>query len=176
MQRCNMCVRHAPPWNIIVSSYVRADRIAPQFFPFLSRSKQASCLSIQIESGVVLRQRESYSLHSSIIPQVAEELLPPLEHISSVLSRSARRLEVIGWSCRRGCQNKHAWSCHYKCQKNIANKSAVRSAIGHFGQEVSEIKLSPDMSDKRLAHGNRFTDCMVANRIAFLLQGRLRSG
>ncbi len=43
-------------------------------------------------------------------------------------------------------------------KKNIANKSAVRSAMGHFGQEVSKIKLSPDMSDKRFAHGNRFMD------------------
>jgi hypothetical protein len=48
-------------------------------------------------------------------------------------------------------------------KKIIANESAARSAIGHFGQEVSKIKLSPDMRDKRFAHGNRFTDCMVAN-------------
>ena len=48
-------------------------------------------------------------------------------------------------------------------KKNIASKSAACSAIGQFGQEVSEIKLSPDMSDKRFAYGNRFTDCMVAN-------------
>jgi hypothetical protein len=33
-------------------------------------------------------------------------------------------------------------------KKNIANKSAARSAIGHFGQEVSEIELSPDVVDK----------------------------
>jgi hypothetical protein len=61
-------------------------------------------------------------------------------------------------------------------KKNIANKFAARSGIGHSGQEVSEIKLSPDVSDKRFTHGNQFMNCMVANRIAFLLWGRLRSG
>ena len=49
-------------------------------------------------------------------------------------------------------------------KKNIANESAARSAIGHFGQEVREIELSLDMSDERFSHhGNRFMDCMVAN-------------
>ena len=33
-------------------------------------------------------------------------------------------------------------------KKNIAIESAARSAIGHFGQEVSEIELSPDVGDK----------------------------
>jgi hypothetical protein len=56
-------------------------------------------------------------------------------------------------------------------KKNIANESAARSPIGHFGQEVSKIKLSPDVSDKRFIHCNRFMDCMAANRIAFFLQG-----
>jgi hypothetical protein len=32
-------------------------------------------------------------------------------------------------------------------KKNIANKSAARSAIGHFGQEVCKIELSPDVGD-----------------------------
>jgi hypothetical protein len=36
-------------------------------------------------------------------------------------------------------------------KKNIANKSAAHSTIGHFGQEVSKIKLSPDVSNKRFA-------------------------
>jgi hypothetical protein len=48
-------------------------------------------------------------------------------------------------------------------KKNIANESLARIAIGHFGQEVREIKLSSNMSNKRFAHGNRFMDCMVAN-------------
>ena len=117
VQRGNVRVRHAPPWNITVLSYVQADRIAPQFFPFLSELSQALCLSLQIESGFVLRRRESYSLRSGIVPQTAGELLPLLGHISSVPSRSARRLEVIGWSCHRECQNGHAWSCRHKCQK-----------------------------------------------------------
>jgi hypothetical protein len=43
-------------------------------------------LSLQIKSGFVLRRRESYSLRSGITPQMAGELLPPLGHISSVLS------------------------------------------------------------------------------------------
>ncbi len=56
-------------------------------------------------------------------------------------------------------------------KKNIANKSAARSTIGHFGQEVSKIEPSLDVSDKKFAHGNRFTDCVVANQISFLLKG-----
>ncbi len=76
-----------------------------------------SYLSPRIESGFVLRWRESDSLRSGIIPQTAGELLPPLGHISSVPSRSARILEVIGWSCHRGCQNGHAWSCRRRCRK-----------------------------------------------------------
>ncbi len=48
-------------------------------------------------------------------------------------------------------------------EKNIANKSAACSAIGHFGQEVSKIELGWDMGDQLFAHGNQFTDCMVAN-------------
>ncbi len=48
-------------------------------------------------------------------------------------------------------------------EKNIANESAACGAIGHFGQEVSEIELGRNMSDQRFAHGNRFTDCVVAN-------------
>ena len=35
-------VRHAPPGNIPVSSYVRTERIALQFFPFLSDLSQVS--------------------------------------------------------------------------------------------------------------------------------------
>ena len=42
-----------------------------------------SFLSLLIESGFVLWQRESHSLCSGIIPQRAGELLPPLGHISS---------------------------------------------------------------------------------------------
>jgi hypothetical protein len=33
-------------------------------------------------------------------------------------------------------------------KKNSTIESAARSAIGHFGQEVSEIELSPDVGDK----------------------------
>jgi hypothetical protein len=57
-------------------------------------------------------------------------------------------------------------------KKNIANKSAGRSTIGHFDQEVSKIEPSPkDVGDKRFAHGNQFTNCVVTNQIAFLLKG-----
>ncbi len=48
-------------------------------------------------------------------------------------------------------------------KKNIANKSAACSTIGHFGQKVSEIELGRNMSDQKFAHGNRFTDSVVAN-------------
>ncbi len=51
-----------------------------------------SFLSLQIESGFVLRRQESYSLRLGIIPQTAGELLPPHGHISSFTHKgSARR-------------------------------------------------------------------------------------
>jgi hypothetical protein len=150
VQRGGVRVRHAPPWNITVSSYLRADRI---ILSFLSELSQVLCS----DSGRVtpsarayfLRRRESYSLRSGIFPQSPQD--QPGDWRSSVglvvvdVKTDMLSLVVID------------------VKKNIANKSAACSAVGHFGQEVSEIELSPNMSDKRFAHGNRFTDCMVAN-------------
>jgi hypothetical protein len=70
VRRGGVRVRHAPPWNITVSSYVRADRI---ILSFLSKLSQVLCS----EGGRVTRsarayflgRRESYSLHSGIFPQ-----------------------------------------------------------------------------------------------------------
>ena len=59
--------------------------------------------------------------------------------------------------------------------RDIANKSAALRSIGHFSQEVREIEPGPKMADERFDHGNRFSDSMVTNRVALLLQGRLRS-
>ncbi len=56
--------------------------------------------------------------------------------------------------------------------RDIANKSR---AIGHFSQEVKKIEPGPKMADEQFTHGNRFSDSMVTNRVALLLQGRLRS-
>ena len=55
-----------------------------------------SFLSLRIESGFVLRRRESYSLHSGISPQTAGELLPPHGHISSISPyRSNCRVPIV---------------------------------------------------------------------------------
>ena len=54
-------------------------------------------------------------------------------------------------------------------KQNIAYKSAAFDATCHFGHEVREIIPSSKMSDERFAHGNRFTDCVVTNRITLLL-------
>jgi hypothetical protein len=64
------CVsRHAPLWNITVSSYVRADRI---ILSFLSKSSQA------------LEPFFHFSLNCvRLCAPKAGELLPPLGHISS---------------------------------------------------------------------------------------------
>jgi hypothetical protein len=59
--------------------------------------------------------------------------------------------------------------------KDIANKSVALRAIGHFSQEVREIEPGPKMADERFTHGNRFSDGMVTNRVALLLQSRLGS-
>ena len=139
-----MRVRHAPPRNITISFYVWADRIAPQFFPFLSELSQVSC-----------------SDGGRVTPSPQDQ---PGDWRSSVgLVVLDVKTNMLGLVI-------------INVKKNIANEPAAHSAIGHFGQEVSKIKLSPDMSGKRFTHGNRFTDCMVANQIALLLQGRLRSG
>ena len=65
-----------------------------------------SLLSLQIESGFVLRRRESYSLCSGIIPQTAGELLPLLWHISSFkhskrLVESGKLLQVEFFCCNK---------------------------------------------------------------------------
>jgi hypothetical protein len=54
-------------------------------------------------------------------------------------------------------------------KQNIAYKSAAFDATCHFGHEVREIIPSSKMSDERFTHGNRFTDCVVTNRITLLL-------
>ena len=54
-------------------------------------------------------------------------------------------------------------------KKDIAYKSAAFDAAGHLGHEVREVKPSSKVSDERFAHGNRFTDCMVTNRVTLLL-------
>ncbi len=166
VQKGDMRVRHTPPRNIPVSSYVRADRIAPQFFPFLSKLSQvlrSDGGSVTPSTGAYfLRRRESYSLRTGIFPQSPQD--QPGDWRSSVgLVIVDVKTDMLGLVI-------------INVKKNIANKSAAHGAIGHFGQEVSKIKLSPDVGDKRFAHGNQFTDCVVANRIAFLLQGQLRSG
>ena len=80
--------RQAPPWNITVSFYVQADKIILSFLSKQVRLRSPSFLSHRIESGVVLRRQESYSLCSGIVPQTAGELLPPLGHISSFVGNN----------------------------------------------------------------------------------------
>ena len=150
VQRGGMRVKHAPPWNITVSSYVRAYRI---ILSFLSELSQVSCSDgrrvTPSARAYFLRRRESYSLHSGIFPQSPQD--QPGEWRSSVgLVIVDVKADMLGLVV-------------IDVKKNISDESTARSAIGHFGQEVSEIKLSPNMSDKRFTHGNRFTDCMVAN-------------
>ncbi len=78
-------VRHAPPWDIMVLSYVQADRIAPQIFPFLSELSQVS----RSDEGRVtpsawayfLRRRDSYSLRSGIFPHSRHVSAPFAIHI-----------------------------------------------------------------------------------------------
>jgi hypothetical protein len=141
-KRGRFACQHVPPGNIPVSSYVRADRIILSFFPKLS---QVLCSEGGRDTPFVrayfLRRRENYSLHSGIFPQSPQDQLGDWGSLVGLVVLDVKR--------------------------NIANRSAAPSAIGHFighfGQEVSKIKLSPNMSNKRFAHGNQFTDCMVAN-------------
>ncbi len=150
MRRGGVRVRHAPPWNITISSYVWADKI---ILSFLSKLSQVSCSDggrvTPSARAYFLGRRESYSLHSGIFPQSPQD--QPGDWRSSVglvvmdVKADMPGLVVID------------------VKKNIANQSAARSAIGHCCQEVSKIKLSLNMSDKRFAHGNQLMDCMVAN-------------
>jgi hypothetical protein len=119
MQKGDVHVRHAPPRNILVSSYVRVDRIAPQFV----------FLSLQIESGFALRRRESYSLHLGVFPQMTGELLPPYGHISS------KHLKMHSLRpCQQPIENSHSnfginW--HQKVQDtlNLLRASQVNPTI-----------------------------------------------
>ena len=108
-----------------------------------------SFLSFRIESGFVLRRQESYSLRSGIFPQSPQD--QPRDWSSSV------GLVIVDVKTDMLCL------VVVNVEQNIANESTACSAIGHFGQEVSEIELGRNMSDQRFAHGNQFTDCVVAN-------------
>ena len=57
-----------------------------------------------------------------------------------------------------------------------AEESTAFNAGSRFGQRVSQIVMSTDMRNESLSHSNGFSYCVVANGIAFLLQGRFRSG
>jgi hypothetical protein len=50
-------------------------------------------------------------------------------------------------------------------------ESAALDAGSRFGQRVGQIVMSTNMRNESLAHSNGFTYSMVANGIAFLLQG-----
>ncbi len=119
----------------------------------LSELSQVSCSDggrvTPSTQAYFLRRWESYSLHSGVFPQSPQD--QPGDWRSSV------GLVVLG------VKTNMLGLVVINVKKNIANESTVRSAIGHFGQEVSEIKLGPNMSDKRFTHCNRFTDCVVAN-------------
>ena len=150
VQRGGVRVRHAPPWNITIFSYVRVDRI---ILSFLSELSQVLCSDggrvTPSARAYFLRRRESYSLHLGIFPQSPQDQPGDWRSLVGLVIVDVK-VDMLGLVI-------------INVKKNIANESAARSAIGHFGQEVSKIKLSPDMRDKRFAHGNRFTDCMVAN-------------
>jgi hypothetical protein len=122
------------------------------FFPFSPdriRFWRHSFLSLQIESGFVLQRRESYSLRSGIFPQSPQDQPGDWRSLVDLVIVDVK-MDMLGLVV-------------INVEKNIANESAVCSAIGHFGQEVSEIELGWDMGDQQFAHGNRFTDCVVAN-------------
>ncbi len=153
-ERGRCACQHVPPENIPVSSYEQADRIILSFLPKLS---QVLCSGGERDTPFVrayfLRRRESYSLHSGIFPQSPQDQLGDWGSLVGLVILDVKT-DMLGLLV-------------INVKRNIANRSAARSAIGHFigrfGQEVSKIKLSPNMSNKRFTHGNRFTDCMVAN-------------
>ena len=114
-------VRHMPPWNITLSFYVRADII---ILSFLSELSQVSCS----DGGSVTpstwaychRRQESYSLRLGIFPQSPKD--QPGNWRSSVgLVVVDVKTDMLGLVV-------------INVKKNIANKSATRSTIGHFGQ------------------------------------------
>jgi hypothetical protein len=135
VQRGGVCVRHVPPWNITVSTYVHADRI---ILSFLFELSQVSCSGggrvTPSARAYFLRRRESYSLHSGIFPQSPQD--QPGDWGSSaglvIVDVKTGMLSLV----------------IIDVKKNIANKSAARSTIGHFGQEVSTNEVSPNMSNK----------------------------
>jgi hypothetical protein len=119
VQKGDVRVRHVLPRNILVSSYIWADRIAPQFFPFLSELSQVS----GSEGGRVtpstrayfLRRRKSYSLCMGIFPQSPQD--QPGHWRSSVgLVVVDVKTDMLGLVI-------------INVKKNIANKSATRGVL-----------------------------------------------
>ena len=104
-----------------------------------------------------LRSGVGYSLCSVVVRT-------PRAYLFSPLKISPEAGEVFGWSCRSKLD-----VVIIDVVKDIAYKSAALRAIGHFSQEVREIEPGPKMADERFAHSNRFSNSMVANRVALLL-------
>ncbi len=79
-----------------------------------------------------LRRRENYSLYSGIFPQSPQDQPGDWRSLVGLVV-----VEVKTYMLGLVIIN---------VEKNIANESAWRGAIGHFGQEVSKIKLTPDVA------------------------------
>jgi hypothetical protein len=111
-------------------------------------------LSRSIHSRFLFRGRESYSLLTGIFPQSPQDRLGGRRSSADLAGESMVVIYII---------------------EDVTNESAARCTIGYFSQEVREIKPCAEMADERFAHSNRLPYCMVANRVALLLQCRLRS-
>ena len=117
-------VLHMGGWNAILS--------------FLSKLSQVLCSGngrvTPSAWAYFLRRRESSSLHSGIFPQSPQDQPGDWRSLVCLIV-----VDVKTDMLSRVVIN---------VKNNIANESAASSAIGHFGQEVSKIELSPNVGDK----------------------------
>ena len=99
-------------------------------------------------------------------PSIRSYLLSPLK---------TSRVTGVNWLVLPG-QVLLLWEIVVHVMNNFTNKLAALCTPGRLCQEVRQVVICLNVGDKKFAHCNRFSDCMVANGIALFLKGRFRSG
>ena len=87
-------------------------------------------------------------------------VLPPYSYSLSPLKTS--RVTRVSWLVLPG-QVLLLWEITVNVMNNSTNKLAAFCTAGCLCQEVRQVVICLNVGDKRFAHGNRFSDCMVAN-------------
>ena len=141
---CQARVKHAPrQYQAYVLTHARHSELSrnvPQLLTPFSHKKDPKLDSENTPSR-------------SDTPSIRSYLLSPLK-TSRVTGVS--RLVLPG-------QSLLLWEIIVNIMDNSTNKLAALSTTGRLCQEVRQVVISLNVGDKRFAHCNRFSDCVVAN-------------